>query len=83
MYLARIQDWCYQWCMILNPNKIKALVVSRSWTVSPSSGDLVLSGVSIRAGPKLDILGVQLDRNPTFEDHVGGLFPESLRELVF
>ena len=23
---ARIQEWCYQWCMILNNNKTKALV---------------------------------------------------------
>ena len=26
--LARIQEWCNHWCMILNPNKTKALVVS-------------------------------------------------------
>ena len=25
--LARIQEWCNHWCMILNPNKTKALVV--------------------------------------------------------
>ena len=30
--------------MILRPNKNKALVVSRSRTVSPLHGDLVLSG---------------------------------------
>ena len=30
--LARIQEWCNQCCMILNPNKTKALVVSRSRT---------------------------------------------------
>ena len=30
--LARIQEWCNHWCMILNNNKPKALVVSRSWT---------------------------------------------------
>ena len=28
--LARIQEWCNHWCMILNPNKTKALVVSGS-----------------------------------------------------
>ena len=28
MDLARIQEWCNDWCMILNPNKTKALVVS-------------------------------------------------------
>ena len=26
--LARIQEWCNHWCMILNPNKTKAFVVS-------------------------------------------------------
>ena len=30
--------------MILNPNKTKALVVSRSCAVNPPHGDLVLSG---------------------------------------
>ena len=39
--LARIQEWCNHWCMIKNPNKIKALVVSRSRTVNPPHGDLV------------------------------------------
>ena len=61
--------------MILNPNKTKALVVSRSWTVSPPHGDLVLSGVSIRASPNLDIFGMkfEFDRKLTFEDHVRGI----------
>ena len=45
--LARIQEWCNHWCMILNPKKTKAFVVSRSRTVSPPHGDLVLSGASI------------------------------------
>ena len=72
------------WCMILNPNKTKALVVSRSRTVSPPHGDLVLSGVSIRASSNLDILDMKFDSKLTFEDHVrGGMFPVSLRELVF
>ena len=31
-YFARIQEWCNYWCMILNPNKTKGLVVSRSRT---------------------------------------------------
>ena len=33
--LARIQEWCNRWHMMLNHNKIKALVVSRSRTVNP------------------------------------------------
>ena len=45
--LASIQEWCNHWCMILNPKKTKALVVSRFRTVNPPHGDLVLSGISI------------------------------------
>ena len=33
--IARIQEWCNHWCMILNPNKNKSLVVNRSRTVNP------------------------------------------------
>ena len=57
----------------LNPNKTKALVVSRSRTVSPPHGDLVLFEVSIRATPNLDILGVKFDWKLTFEDHGRGI----------
>ena len=35
--LARIQEWCNHWCILLNPNKTKALVVSKSRTVNPWS----------------------------------------------
>ena len=71
--LSMVQEWCNHWCMILNPNKTKTLVVSRSGTVDPPHGDLVLSGVSICAGPNLDILGVKFDRRLTFEYHVLGI----------
>ena len=67
--LAKIQEWC----MILNANKTKALVVSRSRTVNPPYGDLVLSGVCICASPNLDILGVKFDSRLKFEDHVRGI----------
>ena len=59
--LARIQEWCNHWSMLLNPNKTKVLVLSKSKTVSPPDGDLVLSGVSIRASPYLDIHGLKFD----------------------
>ena len=49
------------WCMLLNPNKNKALVVSISRTVSAPSGDLVLSVVSIRASRNHDIRGMKFD----------------------
>ena len=59
--------------MIRNPNKTKALVVSRSKTVNPPHGDFVLSGVCICASPNLDILHVKFDSRLTFEDHVRGI----------
>ena len=49
----------------------------------PSPCDLVLSGVSIRAGSNLAILGVKFDSKLTFEDHGMVLFAMSLREFVF
>ena len=70
---ARIQEWCNHKCMILKPNKTKALVVCRSRTVNTPPGYLVLSWVSIRASPNLDILGVKFDSKLTFEDHVRGI----------
>ena len=42
--LARIQVWCNHWCMILNPNKTRALIVNRSRTVNPPHDDLICLG---------------------------------------
>ena len=39
--LPMIQEWCNHWCIILNPTKLKALVVSRSKTVNPHHCDSV------------------------------------------
>ena len=41
--------------------------------MNPPHGDLILSGVSICASPNLDILGVNIIRRLTFEDHVHGI----------
>ena len=59
--------------MIVNPNKTKALVVSRSRTVNPPHCDLVLSRVFISSGANLDILGLKFDIRLTFENHVRGI----------
>ena len=79
----RIQEWCNHWCMILDPNKTKALVVSRSRTVSSPHGDLVLSGVSIRASPILDILGLKFVCKLTFEDLVRGVVSSVSLRICF
>ena len=36
--LAMIQECCNHWCMILNPNKVKASLVNRCRTMSPPHG---------------------------------------------
>ena len=59
--------------MTLNPNKTKALVVSRSRTMNPPQGDLVSSGDAIRANSNLGILGVKFDNKLTFEDNARGI----------
>ena len=59
--------------MIVNNNKTKALVASRTRTVNPPRGDLVLSGVSNCASPNLDILGAKFDSKLMFVDHVSGI----------
>ena len=56
--------------LILNPNKTKGLVDSRSRTVNHPHGDLFVSGVSICASPNFDIIDVKFDSKLTFEDHV-------------
>ena len=80
--LAKIQEKCNHWCLILNPNKTKALMVSRSRTVNPPHGDLVLSGVFISPSPNLDILSVKFDSRLTFEDHVRGIVSRVFQEFV-
>ena len=51
--LAIIQDRCKNWCMIPNPNETKAFVVSRSRTVNPPHGDLILLGLPFSLVPTL------------------------------
>ena len=58
---------------MLNHNKTRVLVVSRSKTVNPPHGDLVLSGVSIRVSSNFDILGGKFHSKISFEDYVRGM----------
>ena len=77
------QEWSNHWWMILNPNKTQAFVVSRSRTVRPPHGDLVLSEVSIQANPNLYFLGVKMTENSPLKTMCMVLFHVSLREFVF
>ena len=64
-------------------NKTMALVDSKSRTVNPPHGYLVLSVVSIYASPNLDIHGVKFDSKLIIEDHLRVLFLVSVKEFVF
>ena len=78
-----IHEWCNHWCMLLNPNKTDVLVISRSRTVNPPNGDLVLSGVSIQASPNFDVLGVKFDSKLSYEDHVHGIVSRVSQRNIF
>ena len=67
----------------LNPNKTKALVISRARTVSPPQDDLVLFEVSICASPNLDIIGVKFDSSSPLKTMCVVLYPVYLIELIF
>ena len=80
--LARIQEWCNHWDMILNPNNTKALVIRRSRTVNLPLGVLVLSGISIRDSRNLDIRYVKFYRKLTFEDQLHGIVSHVSQRIV-
>ena len=69
--------------MVLNPNKTKALVVTRSRSVSHPHRDLVLSVVSIRGNSNIDILAVKFNSKLTFEDHVCGIISRFSQRFFF
>ena len=80
---ARIQEWCNHWIMILSLLKTAALVVSRSRTVNPLRVDMVLSEVSIRSSPNLDILGLNFDSSSHSKTMCVVLCLVSLSEQLF
>ena len=81
--LARIQEWCNHCCMILNPNKTKSLVISRSRTVGPLHGDLVLSGFISELVPTSTSLARSSAASSPSKTMCVVLFSVSVRKLVF
>ena len=66
--LAVISDWCSRWGMLVNPNKTRGMLISR--TVEPLFPDLVIDGSVVEMVSELKILGVILDSKLTFEKQV-------------
>jgi len=79
--LLAISSWCDQWCMKLNPNKTKSLVISRSRTVMPPHSQLWLNGVPINECSSLEILGVKFDAKLTFEEHIRSVVKTTTRKI--
>ena len=65
--LAVISDWCSRWGMLVNPSKMRGLLISRSRTVEPLFPDLLIDGSVVEMVSELKILGVILDSKLTFE----------------
>ena len=68
--LESIVDWCNRWGMQVNPDKTKALIISRSRTIYPVFPGLVLNGVPVDIVPEMKLLGIILDSKLSFESQI-------------
>ena len=68
--LAVISDWCSRWGMLVNPSKMRGMLISRFRTVEPLFPDLVIDGSVVEMVSELKILGVILDSKLMFEKQV-------------
>ena len=68
--LDKIQSWCHQWGMKLNPNKSKDMIVSRSRSLFPEHPNLYVNRVLVDQVDEVKLLGVTLDSKLTFEAHL-------------
>ena len=68
--LAVISDWCSRWGMLVNPSKMRGMLISRSCTVEPFFPDLVIDGSVVEMVSELKILGITLDSRFMFKKQV-------------
>ncbi len=79
--LRRISDWCRTWNMKLNASKSKCLCISRSRTLNPLHGPLLVDGAPLTVCDELDILGVRFDSKLSFERHIRRLVSSASQKL--
>ncbi len=79
--LGRIYDWCRTWNMKLNVSKSKCLCISRSRTLNPLHGPLLVDGAILTVCDELDIWGVRFDSKLYFERHIRRLVSSSPQKL--
>ena len=68
--LSKIQLWCQDWGMKLNPIKTQSIIVSRSRTSVPVHPALNICGLPIAVSSSIKLLGVTIDDKLTFEKHI-------------
>ena len=71
--LSKIQSWCINWGMKLNPKKTYSIIVSRSRTSQPPHPPLSLCGTVLEVSNSLKLLGVTIDDKLTFEKYLRSL----------
>ena len=70
--LIRIQDWCLQNVLLLNPDKTQLMVYGTRHLLTklPSDFFLTLLGEDLIPGDVVKDLGLTFDRNLNFNDHI-------------
>ena len=79
--LVKINKWCKQWGMKMNPRKTQSMIVSRSRTVNPLHPDLFIDGVPLTTNTSFKILGVIFDSKLTFELHLRSMSKSIAQKL--
>ena len=67
--LRKLVKWCAKWRIKLNPEKIKAIIFSRSSLARNSEPILKLYGERLKIYPQVKFLGITFDSKFTFQKH--------------
>ena len=76
-----ISDWCCRWGMLVNPSKIRGMLISHSRTVDPLFPDLVIDGSVVEMVSELEILVVILYSKLAFEKQVRAIAASASRRV--
>ena len=79
--LALVDSWCRQMGMLVNANKTKALIISRSLTDRPRFPAFAMGGDVLSVVGELRILGVILDSKLTFERQIRSIAASAAPKL--
>ena len=70
-----VEDWCFENCMILNPEKYYFMCICKN--VSDSE----LLNLNLKNCKEVEILGITLDRNLNFERHIKNICRKAGQKL--